>query len=291
MAAPHRVRGAVDLRRNPAGAAEDGRRAGYAGHRARRGLLPRLGPARGQLGRHDLVVSPDPGRGGQRLDPGGDRRVAHRRGPRPLVQAGGGGQRGVGTDRVGVRRVVRRDLRSRPELADRRTRRRPALPGGRRAHRAARGRLAQPAVRAAAAGRARRVLRRDGGAPGLARPGFLAGHRGRQAGNPRRDGQGDVRHSAAALPVLAALRLRVVRDPLRLRGQPGRGDRAGRDGRGLPDRAAPAGQVRDVVRDRVLPGRLGAGPGSRLPGRSRHGPEQHDPADPAVLGRLPGPCS
>ena len=51
----------------------------------------------------------------------------------------------------------------------------------------------------------------------------------------------------------------------------------------------PAGQVRGVVRDRVLPGRLGAGPGPRLPGRPRHGPEQHDPADPAVLGWLPGP--
>ncbi len=38
------------------------------------------------------------------------------------------------------------------------------------------------------------------------------------------------------------------------------------------------------VRDSFLPSRLAAGPGPRLPGRSRHGPEQHDPADPAVLG-------
>ena len=193
VAAPHRVRGAVDLRRDPAGAAEDGGRAGHAGHRAHRGLVPGLGPAPGQLGRHRVVVSPHPGRRGQRLDPGRDRRLAHRRGPRPLVQAGGGGQRGVGTRRVGVRRVVRRDLRARPELADRRSRRRPVLRGGRRAHRAARGRLAPPAVRAAAAGRARRVLRRDGRAPGLARPRFLAGHSARQGGHPRRDGQGDVR--------------------------------------------------------------------------------------------------
>jgi len=51
------------------------------GHGAHRGLLPRLGPARGQLGRHGLVVSPGPGRRGQRLDPGGDpirqKRTAH----------------------------------------------------------------------------------------------------------------------------------------------------------------------------------------------------------------------
>ena len=41
-----------------------------------------------------------------------------------------------------------------------------------------------------------------------------------------------------------------------------------------------------MVRDRVLPGHLGTGAGSRLPRRARHGPEQHDPADPAVLGGL-----
>ena len=214
VAAPHRVRGAVDLRRDPAGAAEDGRRAGHAGHGAHRGLLPRLGPAPGQLGRHGLVVSPGPGRRGQRLDSGRDRHLAHRRRPRSLVQAGRGGQRDVGTDRLGVRRVVRRDLRARPELADRSARGRPHLRGRRSAHRTARGRLAHAQAGAAAASRARRLLRRDGGAPGLARPGFLAGPRGGQAGNPLRDGRGDGRHAAAALPVVLALRLRVVRDPL-----------------------------------------------------------------------------
>ncbi len=252
MAAAHRVRVAVDLRRDPASTAEDGGRAGHAGHRADRGHVPEVGPAPGQLGRHGLVVSPHPGRRRQRLDPGGDRRLAHRRGPRNLVQAGGSGQRGLGTHRVGLRRVVRRDLRPRPELADWRARRRPVLRGGRSAHRAARRRLAQPPVRAAAAGRTRDVLRRDGRAPGLARPRFLAGHGARQAGHPVRDGPGDVRHPAAARPVGLAFRLRLVRRQQWLRGQPRRGDRAGRDGRGLPDRAAPAGQVRGVARDRVL---------------------------------------
>ena len=75
----------------------------------------------------------------------------------------------------------------------------------------------------------------------------------------------------------------------RLRGQPVRGDRAGRDGRDLPDRPTAAGQVRGGVRARVLPGRLGAGAGPRLPGWSRDRPEQHDPDGPAVLGRLPRP--
>ena len=45
------------------------------------------------------------------------------------------------------------------------------------------------------------------------------------------------------------------------------------------------------VRDRVLPGRLAAGAGPRLPGRSRDRPEQHDPDDPAVFGRLPRPST
>ena len=40
VAAPDRVRDAVDLRRSPAGAAEDGGRPGHAGHRADRGRSP-----------------------------------------------------------------------------------------------------------------------------------------------------------------------------------------------------------------------------------------------------------
>ena len=97
-------------------------------------------------------------------------------------------------------------------------------------------------------------------------------------------------HPPAARPVLLAGRLRVVRGQQRLRGEPGGGDRAGRDGRDLPERAAPAGPVRGVVRHRVRPGRLGADPGPRLPRRARDRPEQHDPPDAAVLGGLPGPA-
>ena len=55
------------------------------------------------------------------------------------------GRRGLGPGGVGVRRVVRRDLRARAELADRGARRGAALRGGRSAGRAAGRRLAQPA--------------------------------------------------------------------------------------------------------------------------------------------------
>ena len=47
-----------------------------AGHPADRGELAALGAARGELGRDDLVVSPDAGRGRSGLDPGRDRRLA-----------------------------------------------------------------------------------------------------------------------------------------------------------------------------------------------------------------------
>ena len=57
-----------------------------------------------------------------------------------------------------------------------------------------------------------RVLRRDGGAPGVARPRFLAGHRARQAGTLAGMVKEMAGHVAAARPVFAALRLRVVRD-------------------------------------------------------------------------------
>ena len=118
-----------------------------------RGGIADMGPAPGQLGRHRLVLSPHPGRRRQRLDPGRHRRLAHRRITRVLVQARRGGQRRLGPGRLGVRGVVRRDLRARPELADRGARRRAALRGRGGTHRAAGGRLARPAARAAAAGR------------------------------------------------------------------------------------------------------------------------------------------
>ena len=134
------------------------------------------------------------------------------------------------------------------------------------------------AARAAAAGRDRAVLHRHGRAAGLAGPRLLAGHRPRPARHPGRHGPADGLDPAAARAVRPGGQVRLVRREQRLRGEPGGGDRARGDGRGLPDRTAPAGPVRRVVRPGVLPGGLGAGPGLRLPGRARHRPEQHDPA-------------
>ena len=59
------------------------------------------------------------------------------------------------------------------------------------ARRAARGRLAQPAARAAAAGRDGRVLPGHGGAAGLAGPRLLGGHRPWPAGHAGRHGPAD----------------------------------------------------------------------------------------------------
>ena len=71
--AADRVRPAVGLRWHLAGPAENGHRAALAGHRAHRGQFAALGPARGQLGRNHLVVSPHAGRRVRRVDPGRDR--------------------------------------------------------------------------------------------------------------------------------------------------------------------------------------------------------------------------
>ena len=187
-AAADRVRAALDPGRAAAGAAEDGGRAGLAGHRADRGGVADLGPASGQLGRDYLVLPSRHGRRGVGVDPGRYRRLARRRGARAVVQARRAGQRGLGARGVGVRGVVRRDLRARPELADRSTGGRAAVRGRRGAHRAAGRRLAEPAARAAAAGRHRAVLHRHGGAAGLARSRLLAGHHRGQAGHPGRHG-------------------------------------------------------------------------------------------------------
>ena len=83
---------------------------------------------------------------------------------------------GLGAGGVGVRRVVRRHLRPRPDLAVRRARRGAVLLRGRGAHRAARAGLADARGSAGRPGRDGVVLRRHGGAPGLAGPRLLAGH-------------------------------------------------------------------------------------------------------------------
>ena len=66
----------------------------------------------------------------------------------PLVPAGRAGQRRLGAGGLGVRRVLRRDLRPRPDLAVRRAGRGAHLLRGRGADRAARAGLAHPAARA-----------------------------------------------------------------------------------------------------------------------------------------------
>ena len=239
-AAADRVRPAVGLRRDPAGPAEDGDRAAVAGHRADRGQFAALGAARGELGRHHLVVSPDAGRRLGGVDPGRHRHLDAGRGPRPAVPAGRAGQRRLGPGGLGVRRVLRRDLRPRPDLAVRRPRRGAHLRGGRRADRAARAGLAQPAARPADLGRAGAVPGRDGGAAGLAGPGILAGDLARPARHAGRHDRHDGPDPAAGLPVRLGQRLHRLRRGARVRGQPVRRGRARGDRRGVPDRPAAA---------------------------------------------------
>ena len=75
----------------------------------------------------------------------------------------------------------------------------------------------------------------------------------------------------------------------RLRGQPGRGDRAGSDRRGLlsgqPRLLRPSVVILLVA---VLPRGLGPDRGLRLLRRPRHRPQQHDPDRAAGGRRLPG---
>ena len=121
-AASDRLRLAVDVRRAAAGPAEDGRRPAVAGDRAHRGDLTALGAAPGELGRDHVVLPSDSGWRRVGMDSGRDRPVAAGRSARPLRPAGRAGQRGLGADRVDLRRVLRRDLRPRPDLAVRRPR-------------------------------------------------------------------------------------------------------------------------------------------------------------------------
>ena len=169
-----------------------------AGHRADRGQLAAMGAARGELGRDELVVSPDAGRRRGGVDPGRDRHLDAGRGAGPAVPAGRAGQRRLGPGGLGVRRVVRRDLRPGPDLAVRRARRGAHLRGRRGPDRAARAGLAHPAAGPADPGRHRAVPGRDGGAAGLAGPRVLAGHLARPARHPGRHDPVDGRHTAAA---------------------------------------------------------------------------------------------
>ena len=88
-AAADRLRAPVGVRRDLAGPAEDGDRPSLAGHRADRGQLADMGAAPGELGRDQLVLPPDAGRGVGGVDPGRDRRLAAGRRPWPLSRLAG----------------------------------------------------------------------------------------------------------------------------------------------------------------------------------------------------------
>ena len=170
------------------------------GHPARRGQLARLGAARRQLGRHQLVLPPDPGRRRRGLDSGRHRRLADRRAAGAVVAAGRAGQRRLGPGRLGVRRGLRRHLRARPDLAVRRARARrcsTARPG---CWSRCRSGLAGAAAGPAAPGRARRCSSL-GMAVLQAWPGrgFWQGAAARPAGHARRHGPVDGRDPAAGV--------------------------------------------------------------------------------------------
>ena len=247
--AADRLRAAVGVRRHLAGPAADARRLAVPGHRADRAELAALGPGPGQRWRDHLVQSPDHGCRGLGVDPGRHRPVAAGRRPGLVVPRRRAGQRGVGADGVDLGRVLRRDLRPWPFLADRRARRGAALLRGGRADRAAGARLADGPHRAAAAGRGWPVLHRHGGAAGVAGSRLLAG----QVRQPVRHGDQHGADLSAACFVGAGLRVRLLRHRARLRREPVRGDRAGDDRRGAAHRAASAGPRRGAGCGRCVP--------------------------------------
>ena len=183
------------------------------------------------------------------------------------------------------------DLRPGPDLAVRRPRRGAHLLRGRRADRAARAGLARP---------------RGSGRPILAGLGlFLVGmavlqawpgrgfwqgtshgQPGTLAGMTRRDGA-DTR-SRGFLSALGQ-RLHRLRRGARVRGEPVRRGRAGRDRRRVPDRPAAADPPGAHRLHGAVPGGLGADRGLRLLRRPGHRPQQHDPVRAAGRRRVPRP--
>src|SRR5579862_9133181 len=201
----------------PAGSAtvwirsEHAGRAALAGDRADRGGVSALGAARRALGPGHLGQPPGPGGLRHGVDPGRARCLAAGGAARDAVPARRAGQRGLGTGRVGVRRIVRRDLRARPDLADRSARRGARLRGRGSPDRAAPAGLALAAGRPADPGRAGAVPGRDGGAPGPAEPRVLAGGLVRTARTAGRDGPVDGSDAAARLPVRLGRGVRLIR--------------------------------------------------------------------------------
>ena len=167
----------------------------------------------------------------------------------------------VGPRRLGLRRGLRRDLRSGLSWLF-------GAPGAacslllrRRAGRAARASVADGPARAARAARDGRVLPRHGGAAGLART-RASGRASRHAGRTR---DADRRWSSrcpdppAALALASLVELRRVRRRARLGGQPVRGGRPRRDWGALFQRAACRSSASPSWPACALPGRLGAG--------------------------------
>ena len=111
------VRAHLDLRRDPPGPGVDAARDGTPGDRASGGQLSRMGAAPRQ--HHGINVELPPGRrpGCGCLDPGWDRLVASRRPKRNVVPPGRRRLSHLGPDRVDLRRGLRPDLCTRPELA------------------------------------------------------------------------------------------------------------------------------------------------------------------------------
>src|ERR1700733_8571964 len=140
-AAAGRLRCHLAVRRDPPGAAADGGRPGRSGDPAVRVLLTWLGAARGELRRDRLGLPPRAGRRGVGVDPGRDRALDAPRGARAVRQARRARRGRLGPGGLGVRRVVRRDLRAWPDHLVRRAGGGAHLRGGRGAARASRAGL------------------------------------------------------------------------------------------------------------------------------------------------------
>ncbi len=220
QAASRRVRPALGIRRHPAGAAFDARRAALAGDRTRRGRLAGLGAAPGDLGRYRMVVSPGAGRDCRGVDPTWHRCLADGVRPWQLVPAGRTRQRRLGPGCVDLRRGIRGHARARRKRADRGARWRADLL--RRGHpdRPARALLAGPQTRQARAPGHRRLSGRPGDTSGVAGPRILAGPDARAAWPAGGHGRADGSHQAAARPGTSRLRLRSARCRARLRDEP-----------------------------------------------------------------------
>ena len=247
-----------------------------------------MGPARRQLGRDLLVVPSDPGRRGRGMDSARHRRVADIGPARLVIQAGGAGQRRLGTGRVGVRRGLRRDLRARPDVPVRRPRCGGVLLRRRTSDRAAASALAGRTAGPADARRPRLDAGRDGSAASLAGPRLLARPGARAARHAGRHGHLDVGHAAAAFSVGAGQSLRVAGRGARLRRQPGRSDRARGYCRRVAQRQAAATGARAGAAARRVPGGLDPDRGLRVLRRPWHRPQQHDPGRAARRGRVSG---